>query len=219
MSPARLRIAAAAQELQEIERLGAGFATLGLGSIPGFTGEFGHLIAPRMEYWPGLARQRECEHRVTMADGSSAIVELPETDPAAGTSGKPAMPQPFDPARFGATKAAPLGTVIHARSGDKGGDASLGVWCECPQAYDWLVAYLTGERVHALMGLREEVTVDAFPLPNIDGVLYVLRGHFGRSGTSNIALDQIGKGLGEFLRACVAEIPVALLEEAADPVS
>jgi hypothetical protein len=62
------------------------------------------------------------------------------------------------------------------------------------------------------MGLAEEVRVDTFPLPNVNGQLYVLRGHLGRSGTSNIALDQIGKGLGEFLRACVVEIPVALLD-------
>lgn len=214
-----VRIAAAAQELEQIEKLGAGFATLGLGSIPGFTGEFGHLIAPRMEYWPGLALQRECMHQVTLEDGSTVTVELPETDPEAATSGEPAVARPFDPARFGETKAVPLGEIIHARSGDKGGDASLGVWCKSPEAYDWLTAYLTGKRVHAMMGLKEEVTVDAFSLPNIAGQLYVLRGHFGRSGTSNIALDQIGKGLGEFLRACVADIPVSLLEKSREPVS
>jgi len=207
-----VRIAAAAQELEELEKLGGGFATLGLGSIPGFTGEFGHLVSPRMEYWPGLAEQAECEHRVTLADGTSLVIGLPDTDPSAQRSGVPAMAEPFDPSRFGKTVAAPLGKVIHARSGDKGGDASLGVWCKSPESYEWLVAYLTGERIHALMGLAEQVQVDSFPLPNIHGVLYVLRGQFGRSGTSNIMLDQIGKGLGEFLRACMTDIPVSLLK-------
>jgi len=208
-----VRIAAAAQEPEELERLGGGFATLGLGSIPGFTGEFGHLVDPRMEYWPGLAEQRECEHRVTLDDGTSLAIELPETDPEAATSGTPAVAKPFDPSGYGETAAAPLGEIIHARSGDKGGDASLGVWCKSPRAFDWLAGYLTAERLHALMGLAEGVRVDAFPLPNVHGILYVLRGQFGRSGTSNIMLDQIGKGLGEFLRACVVDIPVALLEE------
>lgn len=207
-----VRIAAAAQELEEIEKLVGGFTSLGLGSIPGYTGEFGHLISPRMEYWPGLAEQRECQHRVTLEDGTCMVIDLPETDPGTVTSGTPAVPAPYDPGQFGKTIAAPLGDVIHARSGDKGGDASLGVWCKAPAAYEWLVAFLTGERLHPLMGLAESVRVDAFPLPNIHGILFVLRGHFGRSGTSNIMLDQIGKGLGEFLRACEVDIPVAFLE-------
>jgi hypothetical protein len=67
--------------------------------------------------------------------------------------------------------------------------------------------------------LKEDVRVDVFALPNIAGQLYVLRGHFGRSGTGNIALDQIGKGLGEFLRACLADIPVSLLEESGESAS
>jgi hypothetical protein len=206
-----VRIAAAAQELKELEALGEGFASFGLGSVPGFTGEFERMISPRMEYWPGLAQQRECEHRVTLDDGTSMVIELPETDSEAATSGTPAIAQPYDPSLYGTAVAAPLGEIIHARSGDKGGDASLGIWCKSPAALGWLAAYLTGERVHALMGLAEDVRVDAFPLPNVHGILYVLRGHFGRSSTSNIMLDQIGKGLGEFLRACVVEIPVSLL--------
>jgi hypothetical protein len=206
-----VRIAAAAQELAELEKLGGGFATLGLGSIPGFTGEFGHLVSPRMEYWPGLADQRECEHSVTIEGGTPLVIPLPETDAAVVTSGTPAPANSYAASRFHPTALVPLGTILHARSGDKGADASLGVWCKSPDAYEWLASYLTGERVHAMMGLADHVTVDVFPLPNIAGQLYVLRGQFGRSGTSNISLDQIGKGLAEFLRACIAEIPVSLL--------
>lgn len=206
-----VRIAAAAQEREELEKLGGGFATLGLGSIPGFTGEFGHLMSPRMEYWPGIAEQQACQHTVTFADGATVTVELPQTDPLATSSGTPLAYKTFDAARFGPTVQAPLGTIAYARSGDKGADASLGLWCQSPQAYQWLTEYLTGERVHRLMGLRPEVRVDAFDLPNILARLFVLRGQFGRSGTSNIALDQIGKGLGEFLRACRVDLPVSLL--------
>ena len=72
--------------------------------------------------------------------------------------------------------------------------------------------------MHALLGLAEHTVVEAFPLPNLDGQLFVLRGHFGRSGTGNIGLDQIGKGLGEFLRSCSADIPIRFLENAKQPV-
>ncbi|MDG2002551.1 MAG: DUF1446 domain-containing protein [Novosphingobium sp.] len=214
-----VRIAAAAQERDELERLIGGFTSLGLGSVPGYTGEFGHLLSPRMEFWPGIADQGECEHCVTLDDGRSVVIELPENDREAATSGTPLEPSSHDSARFGKARAAPLGEIIHARSGDKGGDASLGIWCKSPEAFDWVVSYLTGEQVHTLMGLAENVRVDAFPLPNISGVLFVLRGQFGRSGTSNIMLDQIGKGLGEFLRACVVEIPESLIEKASKAAS
>jgi hypothetical protein len=40
----------------------------------------------------------------------------------------------------------------------------------------------------------------------------VLKGYFGPSGSGNIALDPIGKGLGEFLRARLVDVPVELLE-------
>jgi hypothetical protein len=50
-------------------------------------------------------------------------------------------------------------------------------------------------------------------LPNVAGLLFVLKGYFGASGSGNIALDPIGKGIGEFLRARLVEAPVELLEK------
>jgi hypothetical protein len=130
----------------------------------------------------------------------------------AATSGTPASAPPGDLSRFGPTTPATLGNLVFARSGDKGGNASLGVWCRSREALPWLTAFLTPDRLHAILGLADHVVVEAHPLPNLDGQLYVLRGHFGRSGTGNIGLDQIGKGIGEFLRSCVVDIPVSLLE-------
>jgi hypothetical protein len=209
-----VRMAAAAQEKVELEKLSAGFGSFGLGGIPGFTCEFSRIFAPRVEFWPGLADQSETAHHVVLEDGSKLAIPLPEMAADAATSGKPAIPLNDDLSSFGPTTRAMLGRLIYARSGDKGGNASLGVWSRSPDALPWLIAYLTPERVHALLGLAENTVVEAFPLPNLDGQLYVLRGHFGRSGTGNIGLDQIGKGLGEFLRSCTADIPVRLLEDA-----
>ena len=61
------------------------------------------------------------------------------------------------------------------------------------------------------MGLSDDVTVDVFPLTNVLGQLFILRGLLGRSGTGNIALDQMGKGVGEHFRSCVTEITVRYL--------
>ena len=153
-----------------------------------------------------------------LEDGSRLAIALPEMAADAATSGTPAIAlNDDDLSRFGPTTREMLGRLIYARSGDKGGNASLGVWCRSPDALPWLIAYLTPERVHAMLGLAKDTVVEAFPLPNLDGQLFVLRGHFGRSGTGNIGLDQIGKGLGEFLRSCTADIPIHLLEDAKQP--
>ena len=50
-------------------------------------------------------------------------------------------------------------------------------------------------------------------MSNIGGVYFVLKNYFGVSGTSNIGLDQIGKGLGEFLRARIVDVPVQFLKK------
>ena len=207
-----VRMAAAAQDRAELEKLSAGFSSFGLGGIPGFTCEFARILAPRIEFWPGLAGQDECAHRAVLADGSTVPIALPEMAADAATSGDPAIAQDGDLERFGPTMRETLGTLIYARSGDKGGNASLGLWCRSPDALPWLTAYLSPERVHAMLGLADHVVVEVFALPNLDGQLYILRGHFGRSGTGNIGLDQIGKGLGEFLRSCIVDIPISLLE-------
>ena len=209
-----IRMAVAAQERAEIEKFRAGFSSFGLGGMPGLTCEFITPITPRMEYWPGIVEQRECRHQIMLGDGKKISITLPDMAADAATSGKPVAAQSGDLSRFGPTRRAPLGEIIYTRSGDKGGDASLGVWCRSPEALPWVTAYLTGARVHRLMGLADTVSVDAFPLPNIHGQLYILRGYFGRSGTGNIGLDQIGKGLGEFLRSCIVDIPVSLLKSA-----
>ena len=208
-----VRMAAAAQEKVELEKLSAGFGSFGLGGIPGFTCEFSRIFAPRVEFWPGIADQKETAHHVVLEDGSRRAIPLPEMSPEAATSGTPAIVQSGDLSRFGPTTRTLLGNMIYARSGDKGGNASLGVWCRSPEALEWLIAYLTPERVHALLGLSENTVVESYPLPNLEGQLYVLRGHFGRSGTGNIGLDQIGKGIGEFLRSCTVDIPVRFLED------
>ena len=67
------------------------------------------------------------------------------------------------------------------------------------------------ERFASLIGLPENIDVERYPMGNIGGVYLVLKNYFGVSGTSNIGLDQIGKGLGEFLRSRIVNVPVKFL--------
>jgi hypothetical protein len=112
---------------------------------------------------------------------------------------------------------APLGTFVHARSGDKGGDANLGLWVDHDgsASYDervaWLLGLVTPEFVRTLLPEAADLGVDVFALPNLGGVNVVLRGLLGRGVAASTRFDPQAKGLGEWARSRYVEIPEALL--------
>jgi len=103
----------------------------------------------------------------------------------------------------------PLGTIAGARSGDKGGDANLGVWVRSDAAYEWLARELTVERLKEL--LPEAGAVERYELPNLKALNFVLRGLLGDGVASSTRFDPQAKALGEWLRSRHVEIPEELL--------
>ncbi|CAM8672525.1 acyclic terpene utilization AtuA family protein [Sphingobium sp.] len=205
-----IRIAAAAQNRSSLSKLLAGYASFGLGGIPGFQGDGAGPPQPRVHFWPGLVRQADLDHRVVFVDGPQMAVAMPPVTPFSAPA--PAGPAPAAPP--GDTRAVLLGSLVHARSGDKGANANIGLWVQRPEIWPWLRDTLDADRLAQLMGLDPSVTVERHDLPNINGLLFVLKGYFGTSGTGNIALDQIGKAAGEFLRARIVQAPTALVGDA-----
>jgi len=118
---------------------------------------------------------------------------------------------------------APLGTFVHARSGDKGGDANLGLWVthdgdstgSTDDTYDarvaWLLGLVTPDLVHALLPETDPLEVEVFALPNLGGVNVVIHGLLGEGVAASTRFDPQGKGLGEWARSRYVEIPEALL--------
>jgi hypothetical protein len=112
---------------------------------------------------------------------------------------------------------APFGTFVHARSGDKGGDANLGLWVahDGHQAYDarvsWLLDLVTPDFVGALLPEARELEVEVFALPNLGGVNVVLHGLLGEGVSASTRFDPQAKGLGEWARSRYVEIPEVLL--------
>ncbi|GIJ52188.1 exopolyphosphatase [Virgisporangium aliadipatigenens] len=112
----------------------------------------------------------------------------------------------------GPTTRAPLGTVLGARSGDKGPDATLGVWARDDTTHAWLRDYLTVERIRALIPETEDHPVERFELPNVRALGFVIRGLLGEGGVAaSTRFDPQAKALGEFLRARMADIPDAVI--------
>lgn len=62
-----------------------------------------------------------------------------------------------------------------------------------------------------LLGRPDTVAIERYERPRLHGISFVLRDYFPPSGSANLALDQIGKSLGEFLRARHVDVPTALL--------
>jgi hypothetical protein len=111
------------------------------------------------------------------------------------------------------TARAPLGRIIGARSGDKGGNANLGVWTRTDEAFAWLDGFLDVDRLRVLMPETKDLEVQRHPLPNIRAINFVIVGLLGEGVASSVRLDPQAKALGEYLRAKVVDIPVSLLEE------
>jgi hypothetical protein len=108
---------------------------------------------------------------------------------------------------------APLGTLVGARSGDKGGNANVGVWAETDAAYSWLSAGLTADKLQELLPETAGLRVDRHDLPNIRALNFVIHGLLGEGVASGTRQDPQAKGLGEWLRARHVNIPLALVED------
>jgi hypothetical protein len=167
--------------------------------------------APFGVFWPTTVAAAAVEQVVTL-DGKE-IARIPE----GGLGGTTAAPLPHErvgpePVGFdGPARRVPLGSIAGARSGDKGGNANIGVWTPDPAAYPWLLSLLTPTRVEQLLPEAEGLAIDVFALPNLHAVNIVIHGLLGRGVSDSTRLDPQAKGLAEQLRARLVDVPEALL--------
>ena len=165
-------------------------------------------------YWPALVPAAGVPHAVVLPDGTT--VPIPPTAPGLAAPALAARgPAVRRPAVSGPAVEAPLGRICAARSGDKGGNANVGVWTRDPAAYPWLRGFLTVERLRALLPECARLDVRRFELPNLNALNFVIIGLLGEGVASSTRPDPQAKGLGEYLRSRTAEIPAALLARGA----
>ena len=103
-----------------------------------------------------------------------------------------------------------MGRVAGARSGDKGGDANLGVWVEEDRAWPWLARFLTLDAVRALLPETAELELERHVLPNLRAVNVIVRGLLGEGVAYHARFDPQAKALGELLRARIVDVPEEL---------
>ena len=176
-------------------------------------------------YWPTTVERAHVPIVVTV-DGQSVPYPsrlLSETatlvEGAVSTSASPSRGDVSSgDASSGDESSVPLGRLVGARSGDKGGNANIGVWIPAAAphpdaAYAWLLGLLTEDRVRTLVPEAALLAIDVHPLPNLRAVNIVIHGILGRGVSENSRSDPQAKGLGEHLRARIVSIPRELVPD------
>ncbi len=189
-----------------------------LASYPGFT-----LTGPPAPgtpygvYRAELVDRDRVEHTVVHADGRRERIADPAVvvEPPDDTDGQ--RPEEFSAPSDTMTRQVPLGTFVHARSGDKGGDANLGLWVshDDEQKYAdrvrWLSKLITPDRVRQLVPEAAELDVEVYLLPNLGAVNVLIHGLLGEGVAASTRFDPQAKGLGEWVRSRMVAIEESLL--------
>ncbi|HEX7459837.1 MAG TPA: exopolyphosphatase, partial [Acidimicrobiales bacterium] len=113
----------------------------------------------------------------------------------------------------GATVRLPLGTLIGARSGDKGGNANVGLWARSDGAWAWLDGELTLDRFRELLPEANGLGVQRHAFPRLRALNFVVVGLLGEGVASSTRPDPQAKGLGEYLRSRSVDVPVHLVPD------
>ncbi len=96
--------------------------------------------------------------------------------------------------------------IAHARSGDKGDTANVGVIARKPEYYPVLVRELTVERVTRHFKGMLTGGVERFELPNLHALNFLLHGALGGGGTISLKTDAQGKTLSTALLRMEIEV-------------
>jgi len=193
----------------------ASYPGFALSSAPGPGSVYGVFAA-------GAVTAAEVPHVAVLPDGTRVdIAPAPETRTLAEVAEPELPPAPQGPGfsmpsvgpgiGSGTVRALPLGTIAGARSGDKGGDANIGVWVRTEAQWSWLARELTVERLRLLLPEVAELPITRTVLPKLRAVNFVVVGLLGLGAGYQARFDPQAKGLGEWLRSRRIAIPEELL--------
>ena len=192
--------------------ISTGLNDLALASIPGFYGLGGNAFAsPFGVHTSGLVPAEMVPQHVVQLDGPRSVVE--STAPESDTVVEIPTVDPVE-APGGETRRVPIGLVVGARSGDKGGNANLGVFARSAEAYVWLESILSDDMLRELLPEAAELEIERYPLPNIWSLNFLIHGILQEGVAASTRQDGQAKSLGEWLRARHVDVPVSLLEHA-----
>jgi Acyclic terpene utilisation family protein AtuA len=160
-------------------------------------------------YWPALIPARLVAEQVHLPDGRTMAVRPHDNYPRPQAALQAVQAHGEEPG--GPPVAVPLGRLCGARSGDKGGNANVGLWAVSPAAYAWLLRHLTVEAFRELLTEAADLQVDRYELPNLLALNFVVHGLLAPGVSATTRPDPQAKGLGEYLRSRLVTVPADLV--------
>ncbi len=205
-----LRIAVAAADRDLVDRFPRVLVEILLGGFPGMA-----LTSPpsrarrRQLFWPTLIAADLVQERVSVGGSTRTIsrADVPTQTtltPLPRVGGAALANEP--------TVSVPLGSIAGSRSGDKGGNATLGVWALSTEAFEFLRAWWTPENVAGLLPDHSCSELRLWTIPTVRALGVTIVGWLGEGTASNLDLDTQAKGLGEFVRSRHLSVPKSVID-------
>jgi hypothetical protein len=204
---AYLRISVIDPDPKKVAKMSTKMVELALSNVS-FTGTAPpNKGAPIISHWPALISTSKIRQKVVLEDRETVIESI-----AAEPLASPIRTKEADipPVPTGPTARLPLGRVFAARSGDKGGNANLGVWAKTAEAFAFLREFLTAERLKEILKDMSKYEIERHEFPNLLAVNFYIKGVLGEGVAASVRMDPQAKTLGDYLRAKIVEMPVAI---------
>lgn len=172
---------------------------------------------PFMEIFPVVIPQDLIHHRVVLSGGQK-IIEAPSPPetriyPTKRPSYETSSPTSLS--TFGPVARVPLGSIVHARSGDKADNSNVGFFVRHEGEYPWLQSFLTVPRFKELFAddwpEKDEPLVERCEFPHILAVHFRVLDFLDGGIASSSRIDGLGKGIAEYLRSREVDVPVKFL--------
>ncbi|WP_109509662.1 acyclic terpene utilization AtuA family protein [Nocardioides speluncae] len=182
---------------------------VGLASYPGF-----HITAPPGDASPygvftaGYVAAALVDQIAVLPSGDRVAIPPATETQVLAPADDPVM---VEAAVTGPTRRVPLGEIIGARSGDKGGSANVSVWARDDEGWGWLAETLTVEELQRLLPETADLQVTRHVFPHLRSLNFVIEDLLGEGVASNARFDAQAKAVGEWLRARHVDVPKALL--------
>jgi len=209
-----LRLSVRDAERSKVEQFSKMVPAVILSGPPGVAVTGGRPDVDRVvAYWPTLVPRDRVRATVVTRTGKH---ELEWPTPLLPLRRPASLPRAAWPRAKGSTGlvTVPLSRLAHARSGDKGDMANIGVIARAPEIYPWLERTLTGAVVKRRFKGICLGRVERHEVPNLWALNFLLHESLGGGGTVSLRLDAQGKTLAHALLAMEVRVPRALVEAA-----
>jgi len=180
------------------------------------------VISDVVSYWPALIPQEVALSRVWVGEITrqelnmkqvfqSSELAWPKTGGSSEVGGSAADGHDWSAFKKDATHKMPLWAIAHARSGDKGDTANIGLIARSPACYAWIRDHVTADLVKQWFSSSCKGSVSRFIVPNLWALNFLLEETLDGGGTMSLCIDAQGKTLSQALLRCELEIPTGLL--------